>query len=403
MGFAGAGGGARVVGVRAVRVFEWVGLGVGAAVVVAALGFAVASGAAAQLAGDVEARDRLIADQENLLNAYRCMFNTDTGAVPGGCPNPAPVTPQAPPPNPDRRDIEARDSLIQRQEALLNAYRCQFKIDLQTVTGGCPADTPQPQPKLMAVDPNPNNIPDYDPDTFHTEENALSRIAKHDIVDKHADEHPWLLATWNWTNRPGFSYTIEEDLRYVGLASRSVIIIDRAYYVGRIVEPTSSNDATKFYELLIHEMAHIYTEYGGSRQIVLPPNAISNANQYFGYYQRDIGCSRAPSHELFADALASSVLELDRPGDSRGRGINGSYWRKCTFRRIPAEALAVAAIAGQGKIPSWFCQTFQKTDGSWDHEALTADLKAAQNPRPIYADIGLKGNYWEDILHGDCQ
>lgn len=33
----------------------------------------------------VEHRDALIADQESLLNTYRCMFGVDTEIVPGGC------------------------------------------------------------------------------------------------------------------------------------------------------------------------------------------------------------------------------------------------------------------------------------------------------------------------------
>ncbi|WP_419926281.1 hypothetical protein [Candidatus Poriferisocius sp.] len=34
---------------------------------------------------DVVVRDRLIADQEALLNVYRCQFNVDTQVAPGGC------------------------------------------------------------------------------------------------------------------------------------------------------------------------------------------------------------------------------------------------------------------------------------------------------------------------------
>ena len=57
-----------------------------------------ASGAGAQTASqsaptsqDIRLRDQLIADQENLLNTYRCMFGVDTHAVPGGCGEPGTV------------------------------------------------------------------------------------------------------------------------------------------------------------------------------------------------------------------------------------------------------------------------------------------------------------------------
>ena len=98
----------------------------------------VGSGVSAQSVADVVVRDRLIADQENLLNTYRCLFGVDLGAVPGGCPNPDVVAPAAAPQNPTQHDLDVRDGLIQRQEALLNVYRCRFGVDTEIVSGGCP-------------------------------------------------------------------------------------------------------------------------------------------------------------------------------------------------------------------------------------------------------------------------
>ncbi|MDE0605306.1 MAG: hypothetical protein OXI18_12965, partial [bacterium] len=101
-------------------------------------------------------RDQLIANQENLLNTYRCLFGVDTEVVPGGCPDPDTVTPGVSPANPTPQDIEVRDGLIQNQEALLNTYRCRFEIDTEIVPGGCidgipavveePEQTPEPEP-----------------------------------------------------------------------------------------------------------------------------------------------------------------------------------------------------------------------------------------------------------------
>ena len=54
--------------------------------VAAAVVVAVPSSATAQNWRDeVAKRDQLIAAQENLLNAYRCRFQVDIGAVKGGC------------------------------------------------------------------------------------------------------------------------------------------------------------------------------------------------------------------------------------------------------------------------------------------------------------------------------
>ena len=83
------------------------------------------------------ARDQLIADQENLLNTYRCLFEVDTEVVPGGCPTPDFVTPGAAPANPTQHDIEVRDQLIESQEALLNTYRCRFGVDTEIVPYEC--------------------------------------------------------------------------------------------------------------------------------------------------------------------------------------------------------------------------------------------------------------------------
>ena len=94
---------------------------------------------------DIQQRDQLIANQENLLNTYRCMFGVDVDAVPGQCPNPTAVSPGAAPESPTRQDLAVRDQLIANQEALLNVYRCQFDIDTQLVPGGC-ASRPDPQP-----------------------------------------------------------------------------------------------------------------------------------------------------------------------------------------------------------------------------------------------------------------
>ncbi|MXW59713.1 MAG: HNH endonuclease [Acidimicrobiia bacterium] len=105
----------------------------------------VAPAASAQSVADVEVRDQLIANQENLLNTYRCLFGVDTDVVPGGCPDPDQVSPGPAPANPTQQDIEVRDTLIQSQEALLNVYRCRFDVDTQLVPGGCfqqPDDTP---------------------------------------------------------------------------------------------------------------------------------------------------------------------------------------------------------------------------------------------------------------------
>lgn len=90
---------------------------------------------------DIAIRDELIAAQETLLNVYRCRFNVDTEVVVGGCvgvhPRRGPVMPGAFAGTPSQRELARRDSLVAEQESLLNAYRCRFGIDTQVVPGGC--------------------------------------------------------------------------------------------------------------------------------------------------------------------------------------------------------------------------------------------------------------------------
>ena len=124
------------------------------ALLIGGLSLAGGAGVSAQTVVDVEVRDRLIADQEALLNTYRCMFGVDVEVVPGGCSSGAPSLPAKDPApfsgTPSPSDITVRDELVAAQEALLNTYRCRFQIDTQQVPGGCPEPTDQTDEETVA-------------------------------------------------------------------------------------------------------------------------------------------------------------------------------------------------------------------------------------------------------------
>lgn len=95
----------------------------------------------------IELRDRLIATQESLLNTYRCQFDIDTHIVPNGCTDGAPTGgPILPTPfegTPTQHALQVRDRLVDEQETLLNVYRCLFNVDTHIVPGGCPDPPPE--------------------------------------------------------------------------------------------------------------------------------------------------------------------------------------------------------------------------------------------------------------------
>ncbi|MCY4134174.1 MAG: hypothetical protein OXG30_04575 [bacterium] len=133
------------------------------AVLVSGFAVAVSGTVAAQSAvtqQTIAIRDQLVFDQEALLNVYRCRFGVDTQVVPGGCaggqPSRFPAGPGVFEGHPAPGDIEIRDRLIGDQEALLNVYRCRFGVDTQVVPGGCA----QPGPRdSSSVGPDAGVVP----------------------------------------------------------------------------------------------------------------------------------------------------------------------------------------------------------------------------------------------------
>ncbi len=140
------------------------------AFVIAVLATVLALGesASAQPVGqaEIDRRDQLIAEQEALLNVYRCQFDIDTHLPPGGCVGGAPgLPPEEPQPftgTPTAEELARRDWLVGAQEALLNVYRCQFDIDTNIVPGGCDAEEPEPT-SIPIVIPTPTEEDDPTP------------------------------------------------------------------------------------------------------------------------------------------------------------------------------------------------------------------------------------------------
>ncbi len=137
-----------------------------AAVIAATLWMAAPASAQSASPTDIAKRDRLIAQQEALLNIYRCRFGIDVQQVPGGCFDGSPVNsaeePQPFDGTPTLGELARRDRLVAAQEELLNAYRCRFDIDTALVPGGCggssPEPTSRPTPRPTAEELSPAEV-----------------------------------------------------------------------------------------------------------------------------------------------------------------------------------------------------------------------------------------------------
>ena len=217
------------------------------------------------------------------------------------------------------------------------------------------------------VNDNPNNIPGYDPDIFYTEENDLSRFIKEEIVDRYAEENPWLLETWNHTNRPDFKYKISNhtssvSFRYIDANRQPEEILDK--YVAWRMNSSYSEMNDRFMHVLVHELAHVYTKSNGA---TTNPGPIAVAHLYFD--QLSDGNGRCTGDELHAEAAQMLV-------PSRYNYFT-YYWHNCSHlpSRVTPEAIKVAEDSFAGRTPQWFYDTFQKTDGSLDYEMLWTAVK----------------------------
>ncbi len=167
---------------------------------------------------DIELRDELVAAQEALLNAYRCLFDVDTQIVPGGCAGdvpalpalgPAPFTGQL-----SHAELDLRDALVRAQEDLLNVYRCKFDVDTEIVPWGCidgvPASGPDvPEPGEPTAPTEPATPPEHiSRIAFHfTKVVAASTRACGLLVD--GTVHCWGGYGWPgmWSGTPGGIFT----------------------------------------------------------------------------------------------------------------------------------------------------------------------------------------------------
>ena len=221
---------------------------------------------------------------------------------------------------------------------------------------------------------NPRIVEDENPGVFLTEENELSRFVKHEIVDKYADEHPWLMETWNYTNRPDFIYDgdsgpqvyLDWDVRNQDAPSLTGVKA-----VALSTEKEALEYPSTLYEV-VHELAHVYTLATDGANSYPAPTGIAHL-----YFDRLADAKCPPPHpttlgkELLADALTALFDWHEHPrAESRA-----SYWHFFCQLLVTQEAKEVATSVLEGEMPQWLYDTFQMPDGSLDHRAIWTAVK----------------------------
>ena len=232
-------------------------------------------------------------------------------------------------------------------------YRALERQAAQEQTTEEPDDGVEETPS--EVNDNPNNIPGYDPDVFYTEENELSRFVKHEIVDKHAEENPWLLEVWNNTNRSDFEYVIVDDLQGFSHGGTGTVQGTASNHRIQLLSRVFSGSVAETMLVMFHEMAHHFT---------MQANLARPAPVAIGYLYLDIVPGRDHPYPCSgADELYAKVAENLVPIEGRDvpRSLCGSAM---------SEAIEVVKSAFAGEIPQWFYDTFQEADGTLDYEAI---------------------------------
>ena len=170
----------------------------------------------------------------------------------------------------------------------------------------------EPEVTVNASTPscNPNNIPGYDPDIFYTERNQASGFVKEELIDKYAEDNPWLLRAWNHTNQTDFEYKID-DTKFLHVL---LSVIDSRHSGEDLKKTTTTilsmqtpQDPLEFERSsLVHELAHVYTLTNG---ISNRPETLAAGHLYFAALSNDddYACS---AHELYADAANCLYLQI---------------------------------------------------------------------------------------------
>ena len=208
--------------------------------------------------------------------------------------------------------------------------------------------------------PRPARLPGADQD-----QRVLDIIEEH-LVDRHADEYPWIAEAWRHILEAPVAVRVTDDIEYGATVLARVSGPPPRVWVLELLFGPGEVNADSL-NTFLHEMAHVWSLTSG-----LParnPAAIGLANLYFHERARTAPVPGSCQWgELFADALAALTPKPD---------AQGAYWtRDCPGVDEPdREALAVARAASDGAVPDWAVMEYATGEGM-DLERLWDDVQA---------------------------
>ena len=205
---------------------------------------------------------------------------------------------------------------------------------------------------------------------FLTDYNEFSWYVKTQVVDRYGDDHPWLKAAWNMTNRATSIYLA--DNYQFGLSVDYGIAKPHGEYphiIGKVISAALNRINRRNQPNIVHELAHVYTL---SNRVVNDPLGIAVAHLYFEDLSRGAhGCS---PYELLADTALDHIFEIKQ---------SPHYWGMCSVspRGATEEAIGVVRDAFSGTVPQWFYDTFENSDGNLDYEAIWEAVRGISDNR----------------------
>ena len=196
---------------------------------------------------------------------------------------------------------------------------------------------------------------------------------KANVIDRYGDDHPWLVETWEFTDRPDFEFWIGgSGWKGANIGNPFVGEDELDYRIARgLVVPDTTHLSADYDGFYVRELARIYVE---SAHVRSDPTPLAVAQLFFNrhrYPWTERVDTRPWIHDcwpwdLVAEALVHGVLP-DEPLPS---------WEDC--RTLPDRpdtvSLAVIEEALAGQVPQFLDREFMTPDGSLDHGRIWSCL-----------------------------